>query len=48
MMSASIISGQVISRTGRIRTFPIFGSALMPRSRCWPSRRSRADTAWPW
>ena len=28
MMSASIISGQVISRTGRIRAFPIFGSAL--------------------
>jgi hypothetical protein len=28
MMSASIISGQVISRTGRIRGFPIFGSAL--------------------
>ncbi|MBO0845238.1 MAG: MFS transporter [Nocardioides sp.] len=28
MMSASISSGQVISRTGRIRGFPIFGSAL--------------------
>jgi len=28
MMSASIISGQVISRTGRIRGFPIVGSAL--------------------
>jgi EmrB/QacA subfamily drug resistance transporter len=28
MMSASIASGQVISRTGRIRAFPIFGSAL--------------------
>jgi hypothetical protein len=28
MMSASIISGQVISRTGRIRGFPIFGSGL--------------------
>ena len=28
MMSASIISGQVISRTGRIRGFPVFGSAL--------------------
>ncbi len=39
MMSASIISGQVISRTGRIRGFPIFGSALL-RSRCWRSRRS--------
>ena len=25
MMSASIVSGQVISRTGRIRAFPIFG-----------------------
>src|SRR5215218_9092635 len=29
MMSASIVSGQVISRTGRIRGFPIFGSALV-------------------
>jgi predicted MFS family arabinose efflux permease len=28
MMTASISSGQVISRTGRIRGFPIFGSAL--------------------
>ena len=28
MMSASIISGQVISKTGRIRVFPIFGSGL--------------------
>ncbi len=28
MMSASIVSGQVISRTGRIRGFPIFGSGL--------------------
>jgi EmrB/QacA subfamily drug resistance transporter len=28
MMSASIISGQVISKTGHIRGFPIFGSAL--------------------
>jgi EmrB/QacA subfamily drug resistance transporter len=28
MMSASIVSGQVISRTGHIRGFPIFGSAL--------------------
>jgi EmrB/QacA subfamily drug resistance transporter len=28
MMTASIISGQVISRTGHIRLFPIFGSAL--------------------
>jgi EmrB/QacA subfamily drug resistance transporter len=28
MMSASIISGQVISRTGLIRGFPIFGSGL--------------------
>jgi predicted MFS family arabinose efflux permease len=29
MMSASIISGQVISRTGRIRGFPILGSGLI-------------------
>ena len=28
MMSASIVSGQVISRTGRIRAFPIVGSAM--------------------
>jgi len=29
MMSGSIVSGQVISRTGHIRLFPIFGSATM-------------------
>jgi hypothetical protein len=29
MMSASIISGQIISRTGRIRPFPIIGSGLI-------------------
>jgi EmrB/QacA subfamily drug resistance transporter len=29
MMTASIISGQVISRTGRIRAFPILGSGLI-------------------
>jgi EmrB/QacA subfamily drug resistance transporter len=29
MMTASIGSGQVISRTGHIRLFPIFGSAIM-------------------
>jgi EmrB/QacA subfamily drug resistance transporter len=29
MMSASIISGQIISRTGRIRPFPILGSGLI-------------------
>jgi EmrB/QacA subfamily drug resistance transporter len=29
MMSASIISGQIISRTGRIRAFPILGSGLI-------------------
>jgi MFS family permease len=29
MMSASIASGQVISRTGHIRLFPIFGSAIV-------------------
>jgi hypothetical protein len=32
MMTASIISGQVISRTGHIRAFPIFGSALASAS----------------
>lgn len=29
MMSASLISGRIVSRTGRIREFPIFGCALM-------------------
>jgi EmrB/QacA subfamily drug resistance transporter len=29
MMTASIVSGQVISRTGRIRAFPILGSGLI-------------------
>jgi EmrB/QacA subfamily drug resistance transporter len=29
MMSGSIVSGQVISRTGHIRLFPIFGSATV-------------------
>ena len=29
MMSGSIISGQIISRTGRIRPFPMIGSALI-------------------
>ena len=43
MMSASIFSGQVISRTGRIRMFPIFGSALAAVSLLLLSRIS-ADT----
>ena len=29
IMAGSIISGQMISRTGRYRIFPIIGSALM-------------------
>lgn len=29
MMTASIVSGQLISKTGRIREFPIFGTAVM-------------------
>jgi EmrB/QacA subfamily drug resistance transporter len=29
LMSAAVISGQIISKTGRYRTFPIMGSALM-------------------
>jgi hypothetical protein len=29
MMSGSIVSGQVISKTGHVRLFPIFGSATM-------------------
>jgi EmrB/QacA subfamily drug resistance transporter len=43
MMSASIISGQVISRTGRIRGFPIFGSGLAAVALLMLSRIS-ADT----
>jgi hypothetical protein len=46
MMSASIISGQVISRTGRIRGFPIFGSALSAVALLVLSRIT-ADTALP-
>ena len=46
MMSASIISGQVISRTGRIRGFPIFGSALAAVALLLLSRIS-ADTHLP-
>ena len=29
MMTGSIVAGRIISRTGRIRAFPIFGSALI-------------------
>ncbi len=43
MMSASIISGQVISRTGRIRMFPIVGSGLAAAALLLLSRIS-ADT----
>jgi EmrB/QacA subfamily drug resistance transporter len=43
MMSASIISGQVISRTGHIRGFPIFGSGLAALALLLLSRIS-ADT----
>jgi hypothetical protein len=43
MMSASIISGQVISRTGHIRGFPIFGSGLAAVSMLLLSRIG-ADT----
>jgi EmrB/QacA subfamily drug resistance transporter len=46
MMSASIISGQVISRSGRIRGFPIFGSALAALALLALSTIS-ADTALP-
>ncbi|HEX3931893.1 MAG TPA: MDR family MFS transporter [Nocardioides sp.] len=46
MMSASIISGQIISRTGRIRAFPIFGSALAALALLALSRIT-ADTALP-
>jgi EmrB/QacA subfamily drug resistance transporter len=46
MMSASIISGQIISRTGRIRAFPIFGSALAAVALLVLSRIT-ADTALP-
>jgi hypothetical protein len=46
LMTASIISGQVISRTGRIRGFPIFGSALSALALLALSRIT-ADTALP-
>jgi EmrB/QacA subfamily drug resistance transporter len=46
MMSASIISGQVISRTGHIRGFPVFGSGLAAVALLVLSRIS-ADTALP-
>src|SRR4051812_36519751 len=46
MMSASIVSGQVISRTGRIRGFPIFGSALAALGLLALSRIG-ADTSLP-
>jgi hypothetical protein len=43
MMSASITSGQVISRTGHIRGFPIFGSGLAAAAMLLLSRIT-ADT----
>jgi EmrB/QacA subfamily drug resistance transporter len=43
MMTASIVSGQVISRTGHIRGFPIFGSGLAAASMLMLSRIT-ADT----
>jgi EmrB/QacA subfamily drug resistance transporter len=46
LMSASIISGQVISRTGRIRIFPIVGSALAAVALLLLSQIT-ADTALP-
>jgi EmrB/QacA subfamily drug resistance transporter len=46
LMSASIISGQVISRTGRIRGFPIVGSGLSAVALLLLSRIT-ADTALP-
>ena len=46
MMSASIVSGQIISRTGRIRAFPIFGSALAAAALLALSRIG-ADTPLP-
>jgi MFS family permease len=46
MMSASVVSGQVISRTGRIRGFPVFGSALAAVALLVLSRIT-ADTALP-
>jgi EmrB/QacA subfamily drug resistance transporter len=46
MMTASIVSGQIISRTGRIRAFPIFGSALAAAALLALSRIT-ADTSLP-
>ena len=40
MMSASIISGQITSRTGRYRIFPIIGSALLVAGAAACCRRS--------
>ena len=47
MMSAGIITGQITSRTGHIRMFPIFGSALAGVSMIALSRVS-ADTSLAW
>ena len=47
MMSASIVSGQIISRTGRIRPFPLIGSALICVSLLLLSRIT-ADTTCSW
>ena len=47
MMSSSIGSGQVISRTGHVRVFPIVGSALVVVG-LWLLSRCGADTPLGW
>ncbi|WP_395694481.1 MDR family MFS transporter [Nocardioides sp.] len=47
MMASSIGSGQIISRTGHVRIFPIVGSALMALG-LWLLSLCGADTALPW
>jgi MFS family permease len=47
MMIASIGSGRIISRTGRVRTFPIVGSVLITAALLLLSRTT-ADTALVW
>ena len=45
MMISSIVSGQIISRTGHVRIFPIIGVALMATAMLFLSRIG-ADTPW--
>ena len=44
IMFGSIVSGQIISRTGRYRHFPIIGAGAARRSRCFAFHYVGADT----